>query len=112
MQQGLLPLFPLQVVLLPGADLPLHIFDAGNENGTFTFSASDRDFNATDPRTFPDRFSVRVPGDSDFSVKGKEIGVFAQDTWTINRLTLNYNRQRQAQITKELIEIISGAEAL
>jgi F-type H+-transporting ATPase subunit gamma len=30
----------------------------------------------------------------------------------INRLTLNYNRQRQAQITKELIEIISGAEAL
>jgi F-type H+-transporting ATPase subunit gamma len=30
----------------------------------------------------------------------------------INRLTLNYNRQRQANITKELIEIISGAEAL
>jgi F-type H+-transporting ATPase subunit gamma len=30
----------------------------------------------------------------------------------INRLTLSYNRQRQAQITKELIEIISGAEAL
>jgi F-type H+-transporting ATPase subunit gamma len=30
----------------------------------------------------------------------------------INKLTLRYNRQRQAQITKELIEIISGAEAL
>jgi F-type H+-transporting ATPase subunit gamma len=30
----------------------------------------------------------------------------------INKLTLNYNRQRQAQITKEMIEIISGAEAL
>jgi len=30
----------------------------------------------------------------------------------IDRLTLSYNRQRQAQITKELIEIISGAEAL
>ena len=30
----------------------------------------------------------------------------------INKLTLTYNRQRQAQITKELIEIISGAEAL
>jgi F-type H+-transporting ATPase subunit gamma len=30
----------------------------------------------------------------------------------INKLTLKYNRQRQAQITKELIEIISGAEAL
>ena len=30
----------------------------------------------------------------------------------IDRLTLNYNRTRQAAITKELIEIISGAEAL
>ena len=30
----------------------------------------------------------------------------------IDRLTLKYNRTRQAMITKELIEIISGAEAL
>jgi F-type H+-transporting ATPase subunit gamma len=30
----------------------------------------------------------------------------------IDRLNLRYNRQRQANITKELIEIISGAEAL
>jgi F-type H+-transporting ATPase subunit gamma len=30
----------------------------------------------------------------------------------IEKLTLNYNRTRQAQITKELIEIVSGAEAL
>ncbi len=30
----------------------------------------------------------------------------------IDRLTLNYNRSRQATITRELIEIISGAEAL
>jgi F-type H+-transporting ATPase subunit gamma len=30
----------------------------------------------------------------------------------IDRLTLRYNRTRQAMITKELIEIISGAEAL
>src|SRR4051794_2794410 len=30
----------------------------------------------------------------------------------INRLTLNYNRTRQANITRELIEIISGAEGL
>jgi F-type H+-transporting ATPase subunit gamma len=30
----------------------------------------------------------------------------------IDRLTLNYNRTRQAAITRELIEIISGAEAL
>ena len=30
----------------------------------------------------------------------------------INKLTLTYNRTRQANITKELIEIISGAEAV
>ena len=30
----------------------------------------------------------------------------------IDKLTLTYNRTRQAQITRELIEIISGAEAL
>jgi F-type H+-transporting ATPase subunit gamma len=30
----------------------------------------------------------------------------------INRLTLNYNRTRQAVITKEMIEIVSGAEAI
>jgi F-type H+-transporting ATPase subunit gamma len=30
----------------------------------------------------------------------------------IDKLTLKYNRTRQAQITKELIEIISGAEAV
>jgi F-type H+-transporting ATPase subunit gamma len=30
----------------------------------------------------------------------------------INKLTITYNRSRQASITKELIEIISGAEAV
>ena len=30
----------------------------------------------------------------------------------IDSLTLNYNRSRQAQITRELIEVISGAEAV
>ena len=30
----------------------------------------------------------------------------------VDKLTINYNRSRQAVITKELIEIISGAETL
>ena len=30
----------------------------------------------------------------------------------VDKLTINYNRSRQASITKELIEIISGAESL
>jgi F-type H+-transporting ATPase subunit gamma len=33
-------------------------------------------------------------------------------TTLIDKLTLNLNRSRQAMVTKELIEIISGAEAL
>jgi hypothetical protein len=64
--------------------LPLHIFDAGTLNGSFNFSASDRDFDAADPRTYPDRLQVRVPGVSDFFVKGKEFGFFAQDKWKLN----------------------------
>lgn len=30
----------------------------------------------------------------------------------INRLTLQFNRARQSAITTELIEVVSGAEAL
>jgi F-type H+-transporting ATPase subunit gamma len=30
----------------------------------------------------------------------------------IDNLTLEYNKARQAQITKELLEVVSGAEAL
>ena len=33
-------------------------------------------------------------------------------TEMIDRLTLQYNRARQAAITKELMEIVGGAEAL
>jgi hypothetical protein len=64
--------------------LPLHVFDAGTLNGRFGFSASDRDFNAADPRTYPDRLTIRVPGESDYFVKGKEVGLFAQDKWKVN----------------------------
>lgn len=37
------------------------INDQGNMNGTFSFS-HDLPFNAADPRTYPERFSIRVPG--------------------------------------------------
>ena len=38
--------------------------------------------------------------------------VFFSTGEMIDKLTLTYNRTRQAVITKELIEIISGAAAL
>ncbi|PYQ69131.1 MAG: hypothetical protein DMG04_29490 [Acidobacteria bacterium] len=79
--------------------LPLEIFDAGTQNGAFTFSASDRDFNAADPRTYPDRLQIRVPGVSDFFVKGKEVGVFAQDKWKVNsRLTASLGLRYDVEI--------------
>src|SRR5262245_54528765 len=79
--------------------LPLHVFDAGTSNGSFTFSTSDRDFNPADPRTYPDRLQVRVPGVSDFFVKGKEVGFFAQDKWKINgRLTASIGLRYDLEI--------------
>jgi hypothetical protein len=68
--------------------LPLHVFDAGTLNGQFNFTSSDLDFDSANPRTYPDRLSIRVPGESDFFVKGREIGAFVQDKWKVNnRLT-------------------------
>lgn len=61
----------------------------GNQNGTFVFS-HDLPFNRADPRTYPERFTVRVPGASNFLMKGHFIGLFAQDKWKLNdRLTIN-----------------------
>jgi hypothetical protein len=79
--------------------LPLHVFDASTLNGSFGFSSSDRDFNAADPRTYPDRLTIRVPGVSDYFVKGKEIGFFAQDKWKVNRrLTLSLGMRYDLEI--------------
>ena len=44
MQDGLLPLFPLQVVLLPGAQLPLHIFEPRYREMIADVRASEREF--------------------------------------------------------------------
>jgi hypothetical protein len=62
----------------------------GNRNGTFAFGRSDNPFNAADPRTYPDRFTIRVGGPSIFYEKGHYISTFAQDKWRLNnRLTLS-----------------------
>jgi hypothetical protein len=59
-----------------------------NLNGTFSFSQSNGPFNAADPRTYPDRFSIRVPGASRSVNKSRSLSVFGQNKWKMNdRLT-------------------------
>jgi hypothetical protein len=78
---------------------PLHIYDASTLNGTFGFSASDADFNAANPRTYPDRLTIRVPAPSDYIVTGTYYGVFMQDKWKINnRLTASVGVRWDAEI--------------
>ena len=46
---------------------PIFLTAEGNMNGTFFFN-TDSAFNAADPRTYPERMSIRVPGSQDFWV--------------------------------------------
>lgn len=63
--------------------------DQGNMNGTFTFRLSEP-FNPADPRTFPERLSIRVPGPNAFFMKAHFFSAFVQDKWKLNdRFTLS-----------------------
>ena len=63
--------------------------DFGNMNGTFVLN-TDLPFDAANPRTYPERLQIRVPGALDFYMKGHFIGMFAQDKWKLtNDFTLN-----------------------
>jgi hypothetical protein len=67
----------------------LRVQDYGNMNGTFTIN-SDLPFNASNPRTYPERLSIRVGNPVDFLMKGHFIGMFVQDKWKLrNNLTIN-----------------------
>ncbi|MEO5894394.1 MAG: TonB-dependent receptor [Vicinamibacterales bacterium] len=60
-----------------------------NLNGTFSFSQNNGPFNAANPRTYPDRFSIRVPGASRSLNKSQSLGAFIQDKWKLsNSLTV------------------------
>jgi len=62
----------------------------GNLNGTFAFGRSDAAFNAADPRSYPDRLTVRVGGPSTFFEKAHYVATFVQDKWRFTpRLTLS-----------------------
>jgi hypothetical protein len=57
-----------------------------NLNGTFNFGITNGPFNPNDPRTYPERFSIRVPGRGGSLNKSHYYAAFVQDKW---RLTTN-----------------------
>jgi hypothetical protein len=60
-----------------------------NWNGTFSIP-SDLTFDAANFSTYPERLSIRVPGESLTDMKADYFGAFLQDKWQINRrLTLS-----------------------
>ena len=62
---------------------------ADNLNGTFIFP-TDLPFDPNNPRTYPERFSIRVGGPLRTFQINHNTSVFAQDNWKVNqKLTLN-----------------------
>jgi hypothetical protein len=63
--------------------------DEGFLNGQFSFPTN-LPFDANNPRTYPERFSIRVGGPSHFVLVNHNTSLFAQDNWKVNqKLTLN-----------------------
>jgi hypothetical protein len=60
-----------------------------NLNSTFSFSQNNLAFDPNNFRTYPDRLSIRVPGELRNFQKSQSFGAFVQDKWKLNnRLTL------------------------
>jgi hypothetical protein len=58
-------------------------------NGSFAFPF-DLDFNPADPRTYPERLTIRVPGQARVLSRTHSIGLYAHDKWQVTQgLTMN-----------------------
>lgn len=66
----------------------LERFSGINQNGTFRFN-TDLAFDALDPRTYPERLTIRVPDAYRQFVKNHTFEGFLQDKWRIGRATLS-----------------------
>src|SRR5712675_866067 len=89
---------------------------AGGASGVYEFEPSEEEILAA---LLPNNLAIQIfTGLLENAASEQGARMTAMDNATrnagdmIDRLTRNYNRTRQAVITKELIEIISGAEAL
>ena len=60
-----------------------------NLNSTFAFTQNNLPYDPNNFRTYPDRLSIRVPGEGRTFNKNQALGAFVQDKWSLNdRLTL------------------------
>jgi hypothetical protein len=76
----------------------LRIEDFSTMNGEFDFN-TDLPFDPNNPRTYPERLTIRVPGPLNFLMKGHFIGMFAQDKWKLrNNLTLSLGARYDLEI--------------
>jgi F-type H+-transporting ATPase subunit gamma len=96
---------------------PVFEDEAGNDNGVIYEYEPDEEEILVD--LLPRNISVQIFGallENAASFYGAQMTAMDNATRNagemIRKQTLNYNRTRQAMITKELIEIISGAEAV
>ena len=79
-----------------------------NANGTFTFR-TDQFFNASDPRTYPERLQVRVPGPLNRYQKAHFFAAFGQDKWRLtNRATLSLGVRYDVEI-QPILEVDNPA---
>jgi hypothetical protein len=60
-----------------------------NQNGTFRFN-TDLPFDAANPRTYPERLTIRIPNAYDQTMTNHSVELFAQNKWQMGeRTTLN-----------------------
>jgi F-type H+-transporting ATPase subunit gamma len=107
---------PTQRQLIPFALPVVETKADGEVKGVYEFEPNEEEILAA---LLPRNFAIQIYGALLDSAAGEQAArMTAMDNASRNaedmgkKLTLNYNRARQAYITKELIEIVSGAEAL
>ncbi len=70
-----------------------------NGNGTYRFG-HDLPFNRADPRTYPERLSIRVPGPIEYEMISRTYEAYAQDKWQIRpNFTLSLGVRYDLEVT-------------
>jgi F-type H+-transporting ATPase subunit gamma len=113
---GVMSQVPTELRLMPMAPEPSNDNQAESDRASYEFEPDEDEILA---RLLPRALSIQIYR----AMLDNEAGFYAAQMTAmdgatrnagdmIKRLTLNYNRARQANITSELVEIISGAEAV